>query len=138
MSSVSPPPVDPLAALQTAQRSPLELAFDALDRIRRRWPLALLVAVAIPTYVCWRTLQQPIYYQSQVALLLDARPPRVVDKVTEVVAEESMVDTERFAAGQMRLIGSEYLSNIVESQLHLAKTVLSVRLIASIDPRSHV
>src|SRR5207245_5880733 len=77
-------------------------------------------------------------FQSQVALLLDARPPRVVDKVTEVVAEESMLDTDRFAAGQMRLIGSEYLSNIVESDLHLDKGLLAGRLIATIDPRSHV
>lgn len=138
MSSASPPSPDPLAALQTAQRSPLELALDALDRIRRRWWLVVVVTAVIPGYVCWRALQQPIYYQSQMALLLDARPPRVVDKVTEVVAEESMMDSERFAAGQMRLLGSEYLSDIVEKNVGLGKGTLAGHLNATIDQRSHV
>ncbi|MDB4965757.1 MAG: Capsular exopolysaccharide family protein [Myxococcales bacterium] len=92
----------------------------------------------IPSYVGWRAMQQPIFFQSQMALLLDARPPRVVDKMTEVVAEEAMADSERFAAGQMRLLGSEYLSDIVEKNLSLAKGTLAGRLIASIDQRSHV
>ena len=135
--SPAPLPFDPLAALQK-QRSPLELGLDALNRVRRRWWLVVMVAVALPSYVGWRALQQPIYYQSQLALLLDARPPRVVDKVTEVVAEEAMADTERFAAGQMRLLGSELMSDAVEQQLGMPKGALAGRLVANIDPRSHV
>ena len=130
-------PLDPLAALQT-QRSPLELAFDVLDRVRRRWWLVLLAAVALPSYVGWRTLQQPLFYSSDMALLLDARPPRVVDKMTEVVAEEVMADGERFAAGQLRLLTSESLSDAVEKRLGMSKGALAGRLNAAIDPRSHV
>jgi capsular exopolysaccharide synthesis family protein len=72
------------------------------------------------------------------ALLLDARPPRVVDKVTEVVADEVLADTERFAAGQMRLLSSELMSDTVEQQLGLKKGELAGRLIATIDQKSHV
>jgi capsular exopolysaccharide synthesis family protein len=126
-----------LAALES-ERSPLELGLDALNRIRRRWWLVVAFAVAIPSYVCWHALQKPVFYQSTMALLLDARPPRVVDKVTEVVADEILADTERFAAGQMRLLSSELMSDTVEQKLGLPKGDLGGRLQASIDPRSHV
>lgn len=129
---------DPLAALQGNTRSPLELMFDGLDRIRRRWWLVALLVVTAPSWMAWRTLQQPVFHASQVVLLLDPRPPRVVDKVTEVVAEEIMGDSERFAAGQMRLLSSEYLSDLVEQRLAMPKSALAGRLIATLDPRSHV
>jgi capsular exopolysaccharide synthesis family protein len=128
---------DPLAALES-QRSPLELALEVLNRIRRRWWLVVIMVVAIPTYIGWRALQQPVFYSSTMALLLDARPPRVVDKVTEVVADEILADTERFAAGQMRLLTSELMSDSVEQKLGLPKGELAGRLQASIDPKSHV
>ena len=134
MSSLPP---DPLAALQS-QRSALEMALEALNRIRRRWWLVVVFAVALPAYFGWHALQQPIYYQSTMALLLNARPPRVVDKVTEVVAEEVLADTERYAAGQMRLLGSEMMSGAVERQLGLPEGELAGRLQATLDPRSHV
>ena len=141
MSTTTPPPAsapDPLAALDRGERSSLEIALDVLDRIRRRWYVVVLAAVAVPAWVAWHALQQPIFYQSQLTLLLEDRPPRVVDKVTEVVADEVMADTDRYAAGQMRLLGSEMLSNLVEQKLHLQKGELAGRLQASIDPRSHV
>ena len=128
---------DPLAAL-TSERSPLEIALDGLDRVRRRWWLVVILAVAVPTWVGWRALQQPIFYSSTTALLLDPRPPRVVDKVTEVVADEVLNDTDRFAAGQMRLLTSELMSDAVEQHLGLKKGDLAGRLQASLDPRSHV
>jgi len=131
------PPSDPLAALQS-QRSPLELTLEALNRIRRRWWLVAIFAVSLPAYFGWKAAQQPIYYSSTMTLLLDPRPPRVVDKVTEVVADEVLSDTERFAAGQMRFLGSEMMSEIVEQKLGMQKGELAGRLIASIDPRSKV
>jgi polysaccharide biosynthesis transport protein len=128
-----------LSALQgSAERSPLELGFDALDRIRRRWWLVAVLVVVVPLWVGWRALQQPIFYESQVVLLIDPRPPRIVDKVTEVVAEEIMSDSDRFIAGQMRLLASEYLSELVEIRLGLRKGQLAGRLIATLDTRSHV
>jgi succinoglycan biosynthesis transport protein ExoP len=133
----SAPAPDPLAALES-ERSPLELALDAVNRIRRRWWLVVIFAVAIPSYVAWHAFQKPVFYSSTMALLLDARPPRVVDRVTEVVADEVLADTERFAAGQMRLLGSELMSDTVEEKLGLPKGELAGRLQASIDQRSHV
>lgn len=130
---------DPLAALQSSSaRSPLEVALDVLDRIRRRWWLVALLVVVMPTWVAWRALHQPVLYQSQIVLLLDPRPPRVVDKVTEVVAEETMSDPDRFIAGQMRLLSSEFLSDLVEQKLGARKGAMAGRLIAMLDPRAHV
>jgi uncharacterized protein involved in exopolysaccharide biosynthesis len=128
---------NPLAALQ-ASRSPIELCFDLLDRVRRRWWLVALLAVIVPSWVAWRALEQPVFHESQIVLLLDPRPPRVVDKVTEVVAEEIMGDSDRFAAGQMRLLASTYLSDLVEQRLAMPKGSLAGRVIATLDARSHV
>ena len=50
----------------------------------------------------------------------------------------SSQDTERFAAGQMRLLGSELMSEAAEQRLGLQKGDLTGRLQATIDPRSHV
>ncbi|MGZ3428733.1 MAG: hypothetical protein ACXVCV_18900, partial [Polyangia bacterium] len=134
--SLSPAP-DPLAALQS-QRSSLELTLDAINRIRRRWWLVVILAVSFPAYFGWRAMLQPVFYSSQMSLLLETRPPRVVDKVTEVVADEILADTERYALGQMRLLSSELMSNTVERKLHLEKGELAGRLQAQLDPRSHV
>ncbi|MGZ3442976.1 MAG: hypothetical protein ACXVDD_25820, partial [Polyangia bacterium] len=134
--SLSPAP-DPLAALQS-QRSSLELTLDAINRIRRRWWLVVIFAVSLPAYFGWRAMLQPVFYSSQMSLLLETRPPRVVDKVTEVVADEVLADTERYALGQMRLLSSELMSNTVEQKLHLEKGALAGRLQAQLDPRSHV
>ncbi len=128
---------DPLAALQS-QRSPLELTLDALNRIRRRWWLVVIFAVSLPIYFGWKQAQKPIFYQSTMALLLDPRPPRIVDKVTEVVADEILADTERFAAGQMRLLTSELMSETVEARVGLPKGELAGRLQAALDQKSHV
>src|SRR4051812_25935839 len=76
---------DPLAALES-QRSPLELTFEALNRIRRRWWLVAIFAVTVPASVGWRALHQPVFYSSTMALLLAARPPPVVAKATEASA----------------------------------------------------
>jgi capsular exopolysaccharide synthesis family protein len=135
---VPKPPVDPLAALEGKQRSVLELTFDALDRLKRRWWLVVLLALAVPAWVLWRDLQQPTFYRSELNLLLEDRPPRIVDKVTDVVADEIMADTERFAAGRMRFLHSEALSDEVERRLKLPAHALAGRLQAVIDPRSHV
>jgi succinoglycan biosynthesis transport protein ExoP len=133
------PPADPLAALNNGkQRSILELTFDVLDRLRRRWWLVVLVALVLPGWVLWHALQQPTFYRSELSVLLQDRPPRVVDKVTEVVADEIMADTERFAAGQMRFLHSEALSDEVERRLKLQKGTLAGHLTATIDQRSHV
>ena len=132
-----PPASDPLAALQS-QRSPLELTLDALNRIRRRWWLVVIFAVSLPSYFAWKQAQKPIFYDSTMALLLDPRPPRIVDKVTEVVADEVLADTERFTAGQMRLLTSELMSETVEGRLGLQKGELAGRLQATIDQKSHV
>jgi polysaccharide biosynthesis transport protein len=133
----SHPAPDPLAALQS-QRSSLELTLDALNRIRRRWWLVVIFSLSLPAYFGWRAVQQPIFYASQASLLLEGRPPRVVDKVTEVVADEVLADTERYALGQMRFLSSELMSSTVEERLHLAKGELAGRLQAQLDPRSHV
>jgi capsular exopolysaccharide synthesis family protein len=132
------PQADPLAALTGKQRSVLELTLDVLDRLRRRWWIVALVALLVPTWVLWRVLQQPTYYRSEVNLLLEDRPPRIVDKVTDVVADEIMADTERFAAGRMRFLNSEALSDEVERRLALPKGTLAARVVGMLDPRSHV
>src|SRR5262249_53698236 len=58
--------------------------------------------------------------------------------VTEVVADEVLADTERFAAGQMRLLASELMSDTVEQKLGMQKGDLAGRLQATIDQKSHV
>jgi capsular exopolysaccharide synthesis family protein len=131
-------PVDPLAALQGKQRSVLELTFDLFDRLRRRWWWVALAAMLVPGWVVWRSLQHPTFYRSELSLLLEDRPPRIVDKVADVVADEIMADTERFAAGRMRFLHSEALSDEVERRLKLPKATLAARLVATLDPRSHV
>src|SRR5579863_3982767 len=137
MHSSLPSP-DPLAALQGKQRSVLELLFDVLDRLRRRWWMVVLLAVLVPSWVLWHALQQPTYYRSELTLLLQDRPPRVMDKMADVVADEIMADSDRFAAGELRFMQSEALSDEVEHRLNIAQGTLAGRLVAAIDPRSHV
>jgi polysaccharide biosynthesis transport protein len=135
-----PPPSanDPLAALQGKQRSILELGFDVLDRLRRRWWVVALFALTVPGWVLWHSLKEPTYYRSEETLLLEDRPPRVVDKMADVVADEIMADTERFAAGQMRYLESEAMSDEVERRLGMPKGSLAGRIVGNIDQRSHV
>lgn len=129
---------DLLATLDTPGASPLELVFALGQRLKRRWWLIALAWAAVVAGVTWQTLKQPLFYQSDVTLLLENRPPRVVDKVADVYAEEVMADIDRFANGQVRLLQSELISHAAEKRLGLAEGALTGRLEVFLDHNSHV
>jgi polysaccharide biosynthesis transport protein len=134
---MSEPSLDPLANLPP-EPSLLEQALSVLNRLRRHWWLAVAVLVTTVGLTAVHSLQQPIYYSSSVNLLLENRPPRVVDKMTEVVAEEVMADSERFVNSQLRLMTSQYISDRVEKRLKMPAGSLQGRLAVTLERNSHV
>lgn len=131
-------PSDPFATPEGSAESSLELLFALLHRLRRHLWLALAVWMVVVAGVVAHTLEQPEFYESDVTMLLQNRPPRVMDKVTDVFAEEVMADADRFANGQVRLMQSELISNAVEKKLGLAAGSLAGRLEVLLDHNSHV
>jgi capsular exopolysaccharide synthesis family protein len=116
----------------------LALGLSLLNRVRRHLWLTALVAFIVIGLGAVQVLKRPVFYQSTMSLMLQNHLPRVLDKVTEVYAEELMADFERFVNGQVRLLQSHLTSEAVEQKLKLPKGELAGRLAVTLERNSNV
>jgi capsular exopolysaccharide synthesis family protein len=99
--------------------------------VRRRLWLVLLLAAGLSILATYQASRRPVLHRAVASVLLE-EPPRVVDKVTSVKAEE-LVDSDRFANAQMRIITSGRLATEVEARLKMRPGSLAGRINVELD-----